>query len=80
VHWGNVDAETAKSAAALLEKGKRIEMKRFPFDNITIDEELEAVRKDAEQVGQAHPPTLQRPDHHAGYERQSSRHEHILGE
>lgn len=58
VHWGNIDAETAKSAAALLEKGERIEMKRFPFDNISIDEELEAVKKEVEQVCQAHPIVL----------------------
>lgn len=55
VHWGNIDAETAKSAAALLEKGKRIEtMERFPFDNIAIDNDLKAVKEEVEQVRIAH--------------------------
>lgn len=69
VHWGNIGAETAKSGAALLEKGRRVEMKRFPFDNIAIDEDLEAVKKEAEQVRQAHPSELQEIDCHADYER-----------
>lgn len=62
VHWGNIGAETAKSAAALLEKGETIEMKRFPFDNIAVGEDLEAVKKEVEQVRQAHPLELQGTD------------------
>jgi hypothetical protein len=49
VHWGNIGAETAKSAAAKLEKGKRMEMTRFPFDAIA-EEDLTAVKEEVEQV------------------------------
>lgn len=56
VHWGNIGATTAESAAALLEKGNRIEMKRTPFDSIEIEEDLGAVKKEAEEVRQAHDP------------------------
>lgn len=55
VCWGEIDAETAKSATALLEKGKRIEkMERFPFDNIAIEDDLKAVKDEVEQVCIAH--------------------------
>lgn len=36
VHWGNIGAETAKSAAALLENGERHENQGYPFANIAV--------------------------------------------
>lgn len=35
-HWGSIDAETAESAAAVLERGERRENRGYPFSNITI--------------------------------------------
>lgn len=63
VHWGHIGAETAKSAAATLEKGKRIEMTPFPFDNVAIaEEDLIAVKEEVEQVRQARLLELQGTD------------------
>jgi len=59
VYWGNISIPTAESAEALLERGKRVEMKRSPFDCIEIDEDLGAVKKEAEEVRQARTPELQ---------------------
>lgn len=50
VHWGKIGTETAKSAEVLLQQGERIETERFPFDNIAIDNGLEAVKEEVEQV------------------------------
>ena len=65
VHWGNIKATTAKLAAALLEEGEKRETKRFPFDNILIDESVQCVidvKEEVEHVRQAHasrlPPAL----------------------
>lgn len=84
VHWGNILTTTAESAEALLERGKRVEMKRSPFDSIEIDEDLGAVKKEAEEVRQAQAPKLQGTDtcadnQRAGHSSGPSRCEHILG-
>jgi hypothetical protein len=84
VHWGNIGTTTAESAAALLEKGNRVEMKRTPFDSIEIDEDLGAVKKEAEEVRQAYAPELQgtntcAENKRAGHSSGPSRCEDILG-
>jgi hypothetical protein len=77
VHWGHIGAETAKSAAAKLEKGERKEMTRFPFDNVAIaEEDLIAVKEEVEQVRQARLLELQGTDTCAENERPS----HSLGQ
>lgn len=50
IHWGNIDAETAKHAVVKLEKAQRFEVTPFPFDNVAITEEdLVAVKEEVEQ-------------------------------
>jgi hypothetical protein len=53
VHWGNIDAETAKRAEALMEKAERNEWKRFPFDEVVIEQgspAIKDVKEDVEEV------------------------------
>jgi hypothetical protein len=72
VHWGNIEAGSAKLAAALLEKGERREMKRFPFDTIVVDEELQEVvnvKEEVEHVRQVHPSRLQGTNTNTGFDR-----------
>lgn len=62
---GTIDAETAKRAATLLAQGKRIEILRFPFDEVVIDDSLQEiidVKKEVEQVRHVPPFELQGAD------------------
>jgi hypothetical protein len=86
VHWGNIGAETAKSAVAKLEKGKRMEMTPFPFDNVAIaEEDLTAVKEEVEQVRKARLLEFQGTDTCAENERpghslEQSQRDHNLGQ
>jgi hypothetical protein len=53
IQRGTIDAEIARRAATLLEQGERIEIMRFPFDEVVIDadsQEIVDVKKEVEQV------------------------------
>jgi hypothetical protein len=50
VHWGNVDAETAKRAEGLMEKAERNELERFPFDEVLIEQGSPAIKDVKEEV------------------------------
>lgn len=55
VHWGNINIETAKDAAARSEKRDRKETKDGPFDSIVDASDLGDVKAEVEEVRQVHP-------------------------
>lgn len=85
VHWGDIDADTAESAATLLENGEISKRELLPFNNIAITEGLEAVKEKVEQVRMAHPSEPQGIDtcaanEKSGYGLGYSQLDNILGQ
>lgn len=86
IHWGNIDAETAKHAVVKLEKAQRFEVTPFPFDNVAITEEdLVAVKEEVEQVRIEHPPEPHETDtcaenERAGHSLEQSQCDHNMGQ